>query len=298
MNAVATPPKAVRRGLTEAIKSQTPDWATLLLCLTNDMREVTDALAVIGNKVGPDEPAIGKLIDCAHDDIYRVKRSLDARPLSVATTDAAYEALYKPLAHLQGASAMAKMLEVDIFSGAIDRAATLLDEVHNSLSDQVIGVMLPKPPESGSIPSPTHAPQAPDRHERPALMPADKVNSLGCRVSIVCALLDLLTINLDSEMAEGPRNSGDVMGILQHTDLLLNELNEDISNIGGVLPDDLRWRTFEAKAIVAVARRMTDDDGWGCMGYDAPRLIWHFMAAKDALQRAQKALDGLEPRHD
>lgn len=150
MNAVASPPKAARRGLTEAIKPQNPDWATLLLCLTNDMREVTDALAVIGNKVGPDEPAIGKLLDCAHDEIYKVKRSLEARPLYVATTDAAYEALYKPLAQLQGASAMAKMLEVDIFSGAIDRATTLLDEVHNSLSDQVIGAMLPAQPAASA----------------------------------------------------------------------------------------------------------------------------------------------------
>lgn len=146
MNAVATPPKAVRRGLTEAIKPQNPDWETLLLCLVNDMREVTGDVAEIGDKIGPDEPAIGKLLDCALEEIHKVKRSLEARPLYAATTDAAYEALYKPLAHLQGAAAMAKLMEVDIFSPVIERATTLLDEVHNSLSDQVIGVMLPAQP--------------------------------------------------------------------------------------------------------------------------------------------------------
>lgn len=126
-------------------------------------------------------------------------------------------------------------------------------------------------------------------------MQSDQINSLGCRLSIACALLELLTLNLDSELEDGAKGSGDAMGVLQHTDLLLHELHVDISNIVGTLPDDLRWRTFEAQAIVGLARRMTDDDGWSCHGYDAPLLIWHFMAAKDALQRAQKALYTLEP---
>lgn len=144
---------------------------------------------------------------------------------------------------------------------------------------------------------PTHAPQSPDRHEQPAYMPLDRSSELGCKISIACALLRLLTLNLDSELSEGAKSSGDVMGVLQHVDLLLHQLHQDISNIVGTLPDDLRWRTFEAQAIVAVARRMTDDDGWGCMGYDATMLIWCFDAASDALERAQAALDTLEPRH-
>jgi hypothetical protein len=144
---------------------------------------------------------------------------------------------------------------------------------------------------------PTHAPREPSRHELPAQMPQDKSAALGCRLSIACALLELLTLNLDSEMEKGATGSDDVMGVLQHVDLLLHELHRDIGEIVGVLPDDLRWRTFEAKTIVSLAQRMTFDDGWSARGYDATMLIWCFDAAKEALQRAQKALDTLERRN-
>ncbi|MDZ7863352.1 hypothetical protein [Acidovorax sp.] len=143
MNAVATPSKTARRGLTEAIKPQNPDWETLLQCMLNDMSEVTSDVAEIADKIGPDEPAIGRLLDSALDELHAVKRSLDVRPLYAETTNAAYEALYKPLAYLQGAAAMAKLLEVDIFSMVIERSTGLLDDVHNNFSGQVIGVLLP-----------------------------------------------------------------------------------------------------------------------------------------------------------
>ncbi|MGV3679805.1 MAG: hypothetical protein ACO1PM_08775 [Acidovorax sp.] len=128
-------------------------------------------------------------------------------------------------------------------------------------------------------------------------MPLDKSAALGCRLSTVCALLELLTLNLDSEMEKGGTESDDVMGVLQHVDLLLHELHRELGEIVGMLPDDLRWRTFEARAIVSLAERMTFDDGWSAQGYDATMLIWCFDAAKEALQRAQKALDTLEPRN-
>lgn len=151
-------------------------------------------------------------------------------------------------------------------------------------------------PATGA-PMPTHAPQALDRHERPAHVTREKSKALGCQLSIACALLDLLTLNLDSEMERGPMESDDVMGVLQHVELLLHELHRDIGEILGALPDDLRWRTFEARAIVSLAQRMTFDDGWSPKGYDATMLIWCFDAAKEALQRAQLALDTLEPRN-
>lgn len=150
MNAVATRPKAAQAGELRVTSAPAPavlpEWKSLLACLLNDLREVSANVAEIGDKIGPDEPAICTLLDCALDEIYKVKHNLEARPLYVATTDAAYEALYKPLAHLQGAAAMARLMGVDIFSGAIEKATALLDEAHNGLSDQAIGVLLPTQP--------------------------------------------------------------------------------------------------------------------------------------------------------
>lgn len=156
MNAVATPAActvATSRAVAAPPAPVQPDWSALLNALLCDMGDVTSTVAEIGDKLGPDEPAIGRLLDCALEDIYKVKRSLDARPLYVATTDAAYEALYKPLAHLQGAAAMARLMGVDIFSGAIESATNLLDEVHNNLGDQVIGLLLPRAPELDTTPA-------------------------------------------------------------------------------------------------------------------------------------------------
>jgi hypothetical protein len=155
----------------------------------------------------------------------------------------------------------------------------------------------PRKAAAPSAPMPTHAPREPSRHELPAHVSLDKSAALGCRLSTACALLELLTLNLDSEMEKDGTESDDVMGVLQHVDLLLHELHRDIGEIVGMLPDDLRWRTFEARAIVSLAERMTFDDGWSAQGYDATMLIWCFDAAKGALQRAQKALDTMEPRN-
>lgn len=150
MNAVATPPKSARAGELRTAPARAPaaqpEWQSLLACLLNDIREVLANVAEIGDKIGPDEPAICTLLDCALEDIYKVKHNLEARPLYVATTDAAYEALHKPLAHLQGAAAMTRLMGVDIFSGAIEKATALLDEAHNGLSDQALGKLLPVRP--------------------------------------------------------------------------------------------------------------------------------------------------------
>lgn len=246
MNAVATPPKAARRGLIQAIKPQNPDWQTLLLCLINDMREVTGDVAEIGDKLGPDEPAIGKLLDCALEEIHKVKRSLEVRPLYVTTTDAAYEALYKPLAHLQGAAAMAKLLEVDIFSGAIERATTLLDEVHNSLSDQVIGVLLPTQPA---------APAPPEATEEPATRTwTEAINDVMSKQGIATQVLASWVDHADAPAAYG------VLTLMQDLSARLDKEEEK----GKADWDDLRGGMFprvsDALLIVADVARAVNRD--------------------------------------
>lgn len=149
----------------------------------------------------------------------------------------------------------------------------------------------------GTAPIPAHASLTQDRHEQPAALTVAEMDAIACQLSIVISLLQLITQNLDTELSEGPTKSGDVMGLLQHVDLLLHEAHEHIGKIIGCLPDDLRWRPYEARAIVAVAQRMTFDDGWSCGGYDATMLIWCFDAAGNALKRALHALRQMETVH-
>lgn len=144
-----------------------------------------------------------------------------------------------------------------------------------------------------AAPMPTHAP---DRPELPARLGSDKIGMLQSRLLIASSLLEMLVLNLDSEMKDGGQGSDDVMGVLQHADLLLHELNRELMDVTGPLPDDLRWRTFEAKSIVAVAQRMTFDSGWHFEGYDSTMLIACFDAAGDCIVRALRALEKVEVR--
>ena len=137
------------------------------------------------------------------------------------------------------------------------------------------------------------SPQAVNQKQS-AQLPLANINTIQHRLLIATSLLELLIFNLDDELGQDAPGSGDVMGILQHTDLLLHEANQQIRSFAGVLPDDLRGRIFEASAIVAVVQRMTFGSCWSRNGYDNSMLIACFDAAADCIQRALRALETTE----
>lgn len=125
---------------------------------------------------------------------------------------------------------------------------------------------------------------------RPHNMTNKQKEGLHRKMHQASALLELLIISADGE--DDHRDG--MMGTLQFADRLLTELHTEIMKVDGRLPDDLRWRTFEAHSIVAMVERLTFDRGWDRTDYDNSQLICWFDAANECLIRAMRSLDTLE----
>lgn len=147
MNAVASPTKVTSTARGKAAASTQPPapaWAALLDAITQDLGRVYSRVAEVSDKLGSDEGEIGVLLDMAQQRVGEALEMLTKNQPTKALTDDAFSALGKPLALLLGAAAMARDLEVDIFSDTIVRAHSLLDECQNNLDSQAIGKMLPE----------------------------------------------------------------------------------------------------------------------------------------------------------
>lgn len=147
MNAVATPPKtarAVRSKPAAPSQPPAPAWATLLDAIKQDLSRVYSTVAEVAEKLLGEEGEIVVLLDMALARVGETLDTLTKNQPTKALTDDAFYALGKPLALLLGAAAMARELQVDIFSDTIVRAHALLDECQNNLDSQAIGKMLPE----------------------------------------------------------------------------------------------------------------------------------------------------------
>ena len=157
MNAVATPtrkaakPDLKPRKPAPSPKEALPGWDQLARHVSNDLAEVTGQIAALADSVGSEpDPlcSIGRLLDEAHRYVSEIRESIQTRPLTQWITDEAYTAMFKPLAIVEGAMAMAARVEADIISPVLRVVHEKLDEAQNSLGDQVIGQMLPPAPET------------------------------------------------------------------------------------------------------------------------------------------------------
>jgi len=128
---------------------------------------------------------------------------------------------------------------------------------------------------------------APEPGTCPHSMTAKQKDEMRGKMLQASALLELLIIVADHD---GDDYDG-MMGTLQFADRLLAELHKEIMEVDGDLPDDFRWRTFEAHAIVETAERLTFDTCWDRKSYNSSQLICWFDAANECLIRALRALE-------
>ena len=134
----------------------------------------------------------------------------------------------------------------------------------------------------------------------PALMTGEQHWDLTLKFDRAEAILDMLVhlFGGDSGIDE-PSTADGLLGTLQHLDQLLTEAHMSIMEIDGPLPDDLRWRTFEAHSLVSMLEAMVfaDDCKWRMSDgvYSG-----YLDAANQALRRAAKALSstGSQQMHD
>jgi hypothetical protein len=81
-----------------------------------------------------------------------------------------------------------------------------------------------------------------------------------------------------------------IMGVMQHADHLLAAAHLEIQDITGVLPEDLRWRTYEASSIVALLERVEFDRGFSLDTFGSEFMADYLSAA---LACVRLALAGL-----
>lgn len=152
MNAVVTPTRKTAKPALKPSKPAAspnealPDWDQLARCVSNDLDEANAQISALADSVGsgPDPmSSIGTLLDEAHRYVSEIRESIQTRPLTQWITDEAYTAMFKPLAIVEGAMAIAEKVEADIISPVLRVVHEKLDEAQNSLADQVLGKMLP-----------------------------------------------------------------------------------------------------------------------------------------------------------
>ncbi len=132
-------------------------------------------------------------------------------------------------------------------------------------------------------------------NDAPAQLSAGWIAAQRQQLLIASALLELLVLNLDAELTrDGGNTSGDVMCVLQHAEILLDQLSNELLDIVGELPSDLRWCTVRAKSIVSVVERMTFEDGWTMSCYDTTLLVSCFDTAGECIKKALRALETME----
>lgn len=91
-----------------------------------------------------------------------------------------------------------------------------------------------------------------------------------------------------------PNKTPGLMGTVQHVNNMLGELHNEISEVQGDLPDDLRWRTFEASEMVGLLDHLQFNNGYEfdrwCDGWTCS----YFAAVLAAVRRAKSSLDSAE----
>lgn len=128
------------------------------------------------------------------------------------------------------------------------------------------------------------------------LMTGEKHWDLSLKLDRAEAILDMLVHLFGGDSGlDNPSTANGLFGTLQHLDLLLTEAHTTIMEIDGPLPDDLRWRTFEAHALVAMLDTMESADDYTWRMSDGVYCAY-LDAANQALKRAQKALASMSER--
>lgn len=123
-----------------------PDWDQLARRVSSDLQRISAQIVALSDSTGcgPDPlPSISTLLEETNRHLCEIRASIDVRPLTKTATDEAYTTMFKPLAFVEGAIAMAVKVEADIISPVLRVVHELLNEAQDSLGDQALGAMLP-----------------------------------------------------------------------------------------------------------------------------------------------------------
>lgn len=214
-------------------------------------------------------------------------------PLTRADVDAAYTGMFTSLAAIDGVIALSLG---QVIESTLRDAWVLLDEA-NTLMD--FGDMKGALPEAAAE-GPTEIPLPPTevalqaKQDLPAVLDIAQLDRLTANFERANATLSMLLTIFSNESpleVRGEQHNRDLlMGLVQHADNLLGELHLEISGINGKLPEDTRWRTFEAHCILGALERIEFDRGYSFETFSDPFLVKYLESATSCINRAHAAL--------
>lgn len=91
-----------------------------------------------------------------------------------------------------------------------------------------------------------------------------------------------------------PHKTPGLMGTVQHVNNMLGELHNEISEVKSNLPDDLRWRTFEASEMIGLLDHLQFNNGYEFDRWSDGWTCSYFHAVLAAVRRAKSSLDSVE----
>ncbi|MDR6767697.1 hypothetical protein J2W88_002978 [Acidovorax delafieldii] len=120
-------------------------WEGLANALAVDLSEATARAKALADLAVNDLASVGTLLDEASSLLGKIAENIGVRPLTSEITDEAYTAMFRPMAFVQGAAAIAESAKDAnlILLPSLRNFHTSLDEIQDSLGDQVLGAMLP-----------------------------------------------------------------------------------------------------------------------------------------------------------
>ncbi len=243
-----------------------------------DLAEVSNLLATAYIAVPKGDSLDELLHHIAYDILPPAVAPLSVAQPSQADAKAAYDALFTPLACLNAATTLAASTPLH---GTLAQAFVLLDNAHTELDD------------AGPIARALPAAALLAKHDMPAELARGQFDIWrGCFSGAAASLQMLIHLYNHAVSHELRDEVGKdvIMGVLQHAIHLLGQVSTQVREVEGLLPDDLRWRTYASHSMLVLAETIGFNEGFSLDFFADSYLVVYFTAALDAVNLANAGL--------
>lgn len=129
-------------------------------------------------------------------------------------------------------------------------------------------------------------------------LPHAQIDSLAARLDHAKIVLQTLVhvFGGDAE-TDDPCSVPGLHGVVQNVQWLLCRLHQEIMEVDGELPSDLRWRTFEASELINLIEHLEFNSGFKFSRWHTHWTCGYFDAALFAVETAIAALGQVERTH-
>lgn len=132
------------------------------------------------------------------------------------------------------------------------------------------------------------------KQDLPATLTANQVNSITSHLARAGSMLAMLIHMFGGQSSLDDVRDGAtsemVMGLVQHADNRLTTAYNQITEIDGKLPDEVRTRIFEAQSIVALLERMGFAAGFDFNAFSDQLMVDYLSAAQECIDQTNAGL--------